>query len=399
MLKNSGWSDMRRAPDSSAPATEQQLRQALLRADSHCCDGPARLAHTPILIYGAGNYGRIIYRLLTGNGIPAEAIAGFLDAAAEGSSLLGRPVLRPDDPEVTTALRREAEVVISIYLGLAEQSSIAARLNDLGYRKVRSGYETAISFHIANDAGSRIAASSFWHDNLESIMAGCGLWEDQRSIDTYLNHFIGYASCDIGRFLLETDHSQYFAAPPLTGKGRRRFIDCGAFDGDTVRSLLSHCGKAESLALFEPCGRNFSLLRDFVRNNEGRLADRLLLFPCGVWDRSAQLRFDSDAAAASSVTEQGDGVIQCVALDDALHGFDPTCIKMDIEGAEPYALRGAQAMIRQHKPDLAISVYHSLSHFWEIPALVRQWVPEYRFFLRTYAAAGFETVMYAVARD
>ena len=396
----SGWPDMTAPLDHGAVAAAgQELRDTLTRAGARCRDGVERLAGHRILIYGAGNYGRIIYRLLTGNGIPPQAIAGFLDAAADGGTLFGLPVRRPDDPELPASLRAEAEVVIAIYIGVEEQGRIAAQLKGLGYRKVRSGYESAISFHIANAPGSRIAASPFWQENLESILAGCRLWGDRESLATYLGHFTGYARCDLESFQLETGHPQYFAPSPLTGKGRRRFVDCGAFDGDTVRVLAELCGKVESLALFEPCGGNFGRLSDFVRESEGRLAERLTLFPCGVWDRTAQLRFDSEAASASALSEAGDGLIQCLALDDALHGFEPTCIKMDIEGAEPQALRGAERMIRRHRPDLAISVYHSLAHFWEIPNLVRQWVPEYRLYLRSYAAAGFETVMYAVAPD
>lgn len=363
-------------------------------------DGITRLSGRPLLIYGAGNYGRIIHWLLTQNGIPSDSIRGFLDAAAtEGKMLLGLPVRRPEDPAVAEQLQKEAEVVISIYCSLEEQNRIADHLRRLGYRNVRSCYETAISFHTANDPATRIAGTGYLQANVENIVTGYEYWDDDLSRETYLNHFLGYARCDINSFLFETGHKQYFPPLPLRGKGHGRFIDCGAFDGDTVRDLHADSGKVESLALFEPCEQNFDRLSCFVRKKEHHLAGQVYLYPCGVWNKTSQLRFNSEAAAASSVTDSGDGFIQCVALDDALHGFGPTCIKMDVEGAEPMALRGAEMMIRKHKPDLAISVYHALSHFWELPTLVRQWVPEYRLYLRTYAAAGYETVMYAVTGD
>jgi FkbM family methyltransferase len=361
-------------------------------------DAISRFSGKSLFIYGAGNYGRIIYRLLVENGAPDDAFVGFLDTAG-GSTLLGLPVQHPEDPNISALLRKEAEVIIAIYCSIKEQKSIAEYLRRLGYMNVHSCYETAISFHTANDPATRITTTGYLQANIENIVKGCGFWEDQRSLDTYLNHFIGYANCDVDRFLFETDHKQYFPPSPLRGKGHRRFIDCGAFDGDTVRDLCNEFGKVESLALFEPCERNFNKLQVFVKENESTLADLVLLFPCGVWDKSTQLRFNNNAAAASSVSEKGDGFIQCVALDDALHGFKPTCIKMDVEGAEPMALLGAESMIREHKPDLAISMYHSLAHFWEIPEMIRQWVPEYRLYLRTYAAAGYETVMYAVAKN
>lgn len=377
-------------------AAQRQLQLSLTRADGRL-DGIDRLSGAPVFIYGAGNYGRIVYRLLNGNGIPAGAITGFLDAGANGAEVLGLPVRHPDDPSISFRQRGETEVVIAIYCSLAQQQEIRQYLLGLGYAKVRSCYETAISFHSANDPACRISGSGFFPAHLDRILAGCTLWEDQRSLETYLNHFLGYATCDPERFLLETDHRQYLPPAPLVGKGHARFIDCGAFDGDTVRDLNAHTGKLESLVLFEPCEGNFARLNSYVRSCRESIADRVTLFPCGVWDRTTQLRFDKESAAASSVSQRGEEVVQCVALDDVLHGAAPTCIKMDIEGAEPNALRGAEATIREHRPDLAICVYHSLSHFWELPELVREWVPEYRFYLRTYAAAGFETVMYAVA--
>jgi len=363
-------------------------------------DGIAQLAGHPIFIYGAGNYGRIIYSLLTQNGIPSPAILGFLDmAATENSTLSSLPVYQPHASCVTRALRKEAQVVISIYSSLAEHAAIIASLHGMGYRNVRSGYETALSFHTANDPSTRIAETGFLRASLANIMRGSQFWEDNRSLETYVNHFVGYARCDLDSFVVETDHRQYFPPSPLRVKGDMRFIDCGAFDGDTIRDLLEYSGKVESLALFEPSARNFQKLTTYVRENEGDIAEQLTLFPCGVWDSTERPCFDGTALSASAISNRGDEFIQCVAIDDVLHGFSPTCIKMDIEGAELHALRGAEETIRQCKPDLAISVYHSLSHLWEIPDLIRQWVPGYRFFLRTYGSAGFETVMYAVDTD
>jgi len=379
---------------------KEELHHSVGNESKIFSDGISRVEGRQILIYGAGNYGRIIYILLTRNGISSDDIIGFLDiAATDNTSLFNMPVRRPEDLNIPISQREKVEVIISVYISLEEQKKIAARLKELGYRSVRSGYEVAISFYNANNPMTRISRSDYWKVNMDSIVKGCEYWNDERSIETYVNHFGGYMHCDVERFIFETEHKQYFAPPPLTAKGYKRFIDCGAFDGDTVRDLIRVFGKSESLALFEPCEQNFSRLRAYVHENEENLAQQVLLFPCGVWDKTVQLRFNNEAGAASTMSEGGDVIIQCVPLDDALHGFNPTFIKMDVEGAESSALKGAKSMIQDLKPDLAISVYHALSHFWEIPQLVRQWVPDYRFYLRTYGAAGFETVMYASCAD
>ena len=71
-------------------------------------------------------------------------------------------------------------------------------------------------------------------------------------------------------------------------------------------------------------------------------------------------------------------------------------IKMDIEGMEPRALQGAVEMIRQHRPQLAICVYHDISHLWSIPLQIKELYEGYRLYIRNYQFRGLETVVYAV---
>ena len=70
-------------------------------------------------------------------------------------------------------------------------------------------------------------------------------------------------------------------------------------------------------------------------------------------------------------------------------------IKMDIEGAELEALKGAEDSIRRYRPKLAISVYHHLPDFWEIS----QWIDGlglgYCFYLRHFTIHAEETVLFA----
>jgi hypothetical protein len=54
-------------------------------------------------------------------------------------------------------------------------------------------------------------------------------------------------------------------------------------------------------------------------------------------------------------------------------------IKMDIEGAERQALRGAQQTVARFRPRLAISLEHTPSDAEEIPTLIRSLWP----FLKT----------------
>lgn len=85
-----------------------------------------------------------------------------------------------------------------------------------------------------------------------------------------------------------------------------------------------------------------------------------------------------------------------VKIDDALAGESVSFIKMDIEGSEMDALRGAKEILRTQKPQLAICVYHKTSDFWEIPFLILRANSTYRLYLRHHHNNNcWGTVLYA----
>ena len=86
--------------------------------------------------------------------------------------------------------------------------------------------------------------------------------------------------------------------------------------------------------------------------------------------------------------------VDVVALDTYAKEF-PTIIKMDIEGFELEALKGAENIIRTLKPKLVICIYHKILDFYEIPMYLKSLVPEYKFKVRQHELGFCETVLYA----
>jgi hypothetical protein len=70
-------------------------------------------------------------------------------------------------------------------------------------------------------------------------------------------------------------------------------------------------------------------------------------------------------------------------------------IKMDIEGAEPYALKGAINTIKKFKPKLAIAIYHSLSDFVQIPKFIDDLGLGYKLHLSHCSIHEEETILFA----
>jgi len=99
------------------------------------------------------------------------------------------------------------------------------------------------------------------------------------------------------------------------------------------------------------------------------------------------------------VAENGDAVVQIIALDEALPDFRPSYVKLDIEGSEADAIRGMADTLSTHRPSLAVCVYHKPRDLWEIPGLIDTIMPDTAFYLRAHAWNGFELVLYAIPRE
>lgn len=120
----------------------------------------------------------------------------------------------------------------------------------------------------------------------------------------------------------------------------------------------------------------------------------------GLADREGEARFaslrDSSHLAASDCA---DGVDCRLTTMDAFVGraglSRVDAIKLDVEGAELAALRGAQNLIRSHHPKLIVCLYHKPRDLFEIPLWLHQLAPGYEMRL-AHSSCGFtDTILYA----
>ncbi len=104
----------------------------------------------------------------------------------------------------------------------------------------------------------------------------------------------------------------------------------------------------------------------------------------------------SSAGAVGYLSAKGNVEVDLVSLDELLPDTEITFVKMDVEGAEMEALRGAAETIRRNVPKLAISVYHKRNDIFDVPLFIHRLHPRYKFYLRHHSTTFSETVLFAV---
>ena len=343
-----------------------------------------------IVIYGAGNCGRNLARVAKDQGI---RVLAFLDARAESlGAIEGIPCLSPVGEETRSFAGRGIPAVIAVFNYAADPTPIITLLKEAGYASIISYYEIHERLGMAPEFW--LAPRHGLYERREEILGGLDLFQDPVSRQVYHDHLALRLTFDQSLLASPAIKTQY--APPDIPAPRQplRLVDGGAFVGDTVDFFIDQGFRMEAVAAFEPDMINFRKLVE-ASSRYTKAGIETLLYPCGLGAETGMLRFQGGQGAGSQLTESGDLHVQVLALDDVMPNFNPTLIKLDIEGAEPDALRGASRTINQCMPDLAVCVYHTPAHLWELPGLIRAKFPSYRLSIRSHRFNGFDTVLYA----
>lgn len=196
---------------------------------------------------------------------------------------------------------------------------------------------------------------------------------------------------------------QYFGNNFFTYKeGQEVFVDCGAFDGDSVHAFKTKMKKLHinnyQIVAFEPDAKVLKILRE-------NHPDIVTIAAC-VWEKSDVLSLiDNDPGASwvESVENTGSSSksrtmvtkVKACSIDETPACENATFIKMDVEGSEYRALLGAQKTILKNHPKLAICIYHSDLDMIRLIKLVHEMVPQYKLYVRQHNNCIYDTVLYA----
>ncbi|MDR3012859.1 MAG: FkbM family methyltransferase [Chitinispirillales bacterium] len=247
--------------------------------------------------------------------------------------------------------------------------------------------------------------NSYLAENAERIERVAATLADEKSKNTYLG-LTKYRQTGLKKDFPAKYYSRkkYLVRELRFGKDEV-FIDCGAFNGNTIDDFIKHCGEYRAVIAFEPDLRNFQKLKKKYGENNPKIT----LINAGVYDKDGEVKFNTCGSDESKIISD-DGPENCAtaikgeinsiqvkSIDNLNLQDKVTFIKMDVEGAELDALKGAKNTILRDKPKLAISIYHSNEDMICIAEYIHKIMPEYKLYVQQhmlFPSCG-ETVLYA----
>jgi len=347
-----------------------------------------------VVLFGAGDLGRKTLGCLRTVGIEPLAFSDN-NSSLWGTAMDGITILSPE--RAAKRFGSEALFIVAIWNTRHWYSETSRQLSNLGCEHIVPPSpvywrfpEVFLPFY-AQDLPRKVREQS------GDVLKAATLWTDTRSQQEFLQQ-VRWRMSGEWTFTRPTNAESYFPEDVVRLLPDEVLVDCGAFDGDTIQSFLSH-GRSDFRRIFaiEPDSHSFAKLESYIFGLGPELKRKISILNYAVGAERGTVQFVSSGGLDSHASKTAGSGVPCAPISELVdRSIRTTYIKMDIEGAEFDALRGARSVIQRDHPILGICVYHEQQDLWRLPLLMKSMVPDYRMYLRCHEGDGWQTVAYAV---
>lgn len=341
----------------------------------------------PIIIYGLGDGAIYRYLDLVRNkgevlGFTASSIQTETDAL-----FCGLPLYTIDQIScmqskcnivIATKNIKYVEEIMDALLAKGVQSNI------FGYvSKARSEYP----LHRFN--GPNIEPDT---NKIDILMKKLADDESKLVLETILKYRYTNENVCVNKILCTSD--EYYPEMLMLGE-QEIYVDGGTYYGDTIEKFAIKANKMyRKIIGFEADPVNYAVAKQYLAGKE---IEGCCMENAALYSYDGHISFSNTHACGAKVVADGSDHVKCFSLDSYLDGQEVTYIKLDIEGSEQEALKGAEFTIQTYHPKLAICAYHHSADLWEIPYRIMQEIGGYKVYLRQYGSdLRVDTVCYAI---
>lgn len=323
-----------------------------------------KTASKPIVLYGMGNGADKIISVLEKYDIKISGVFAS-DGFVRKKTFHGFEVT-----DYKTAKQNFGDMIVLVCFGTSLPDVIA---NIKRISSEQELYAPDVAVY-----GDTLFNLEFVQENAERLKHIYSLLADDTSKKVFENAVRYKLTGDIKYlFECETPLEEVYQNLLKLGSGETYF-DLGAYRGDTVAEFLSFVSGYKKIVAVEPDFKTYNKLCTATEN----LKDILNINAC-ISDVLGDTTFNMNGSRGSSIG-YGQKVIKSVTVDALSEKFTPTYLKMDIEGAELSALKGAKNTVTQFKPKMQIATYHRSEDLFLLPETVLDFRKDYKIYLRHF---------------
>ena len=191
----------------------------------------------------------------------------------------------------------------------------------------------------------------------------------------------------------EENYDQYFDLDLIKPNYNATYVDIGAYTGDTIINYINTFIKYKKIYAYEVTDESIKIMQENLKEYPN-----IIFKKKAVMDTNLEVFINDNVSStsANTVGVTGDKKVLSVTLDkDIKEAVD--IIKMDIEGSEYEALKGAINHVKNDTPILSIAVYHNHNDLYKLPKFINSINDNYKFYLRYFGNRYYPTEVVLIA--
>jgi FkbM family methyltransferase len=337
-----------------------------------------------IFIYADNLFGKHLLQLLK-NKRPDVQVLGFV-SSFEKNKVSGLPCIVPEQLHE----QKFDYVVITLFHYLDDIQDVIASFDQ---DKVRLNLVSNLAYHgpfLSNPTAGKEQQIKFVHDALQTE-------QDRKLWQVLISAMQTDSVVEVVDWFLQHNKTELHYLEHFSLREGDIVLEGGVFDGHTSCRFAEQVGDSGHVYGFDPLGKKYATTA-FKKYQS--IVHRIDVLPCAIADKEGEIFFNLDGAATKMANEGT--LVRVVSMDDFVEEQQLSSvdfIKMDVEGAEPLALKGVWKSIETYRPALAISIYHGVDQYLDIPFQLISDLKDYVFNLGCYSVEGLETVIYCTPKE
>lgn len=231
-------------------------------------------------------------------------------------------------------------------------------------------------------------------DDFLQLYKTLGDYRSKKVLYSILNYWYYSNFEELGK-AREENYNQYFDLDLVKTDSNTIYVDIGAYTGDTILNFINTYLKYKKIYAYEVTLDSIKIMQTNLKEYPN-----INIRKKAVMDTCSQFFINDNinSASANFVSNTGNNKVLGVTLDkDIKDKID--ILKMDIEGNEELAIKGAIKHIKNDTPTLLIAVYHNHNDLWKIPKLINTINNNYQFYLRYFGNKYYPTEVVLIAKS